>query len=310
MSSLLKKQLITPRAPAHAASFVDGAFAVVSLVRARGDFSLGTSAVTPIPDDILAPSFEAPNILIEHELKAIILQTVEAAGLSNKKHWSVALPEGVARSTIVNLETKPGTSRELGEMIVWKVERVVGAPSSDLRVTRQRISPAGGDERYLVTVAFERVLDEYESLFNTLGWHTGILLPRHLGEAQWLLWDSSPGDKILISSNRSGFTTIISREGEPVLVRALACDAAARFDELYRLVVYYRDRIAGETAGIGKALVLGDFDRDTARQAVGDAVGVEPSILDPVEFGFDLRGEPLRFDQLAAAAGLASLAWQ
>lgn len=311
MSSLLKKHLIAPRVPTHAASFLDdGAFAAVSLSKVRDGFSLGTSAVTLLPDDVLAPSFDAPNILTEQELKSIILQTVEAAGLSNKKHWSVALPEGVARSMIINLETKPANSRELGEMIGWKVERVIGAPTAELRVTRQRISPAGGDERYLVTVALEKVLEEYESLFSSLGWHAGVLVPRHLGEAQWLFWDANPGDKILVSGNRNGFTAIISQQSEPVLVRALACDADSKFDELYRLVVYYRDRIAGDAAGIERALVLGDFDREETRRVIGDAIGGEPSVVDPVEFGFDLRGEPLRFDQLAGAAGLASMAWQ
>jgi len=30
-----------------------------------------------------------------------------------------------------------------------------------------------------------------------------------MGEAQWLIWDDAPGDKILVSANRSGFTSLM-----------------------------------------------------------------------------------------------------
>jgi hypothetical protein len=57
-------------------------------------------------------------------------------------------------------------------------------------------------------------------------------------------------------------------------------------------------------------LVLGDIGLAEARSAVADALDSEPRALDPAEFGMDLRGETIRFDQLAGAAGLATIAWQ
>lgn len=310
MSSLIKKHLMTPRVPSNAASFLDGGFAVVSLVRTRAAFSLTTTALTQLPEDILNPSFDSQNVLAEEELKSVIRQTIEAAGLSNKKRWSIALPEGVARTMVVSLETRPSSNRELGEMISWKVERVIAAPSSEMRITRQRISPAGGEERYLVSVVSEAVVNEYEGLFSGLGWHAGLLLPRHLGEAQWLFWDAAAGDKMLVSDNRGGLTAVISQRGEPTLVRAIACDADAKLDELYRLAVYYRDRMGAREGGLERALVLGDLNPAETRGVIADAIGKDLELMDPRDFGFDLRGEPLRFDQLAAAAGLASMAWQ
>lgn len=310
MSSTFKKYLMAPRVPSNAASFLDGAFAVVSLVRTRGAFSLTTTALTQLPEDVLVPRFDSQNVLAEEELRTIIRQTIEAAGLSNKKRWSVALPEGVARTMVISLETKPSGNRELSEMISWKVERVVTAPSSELRITRQRISPLGGEERYLVSVAVEMVMREYEALFGGFGWHAGLLLPRHVGEAQWLVWDASTGDKMLVSDNSAGLTAVISQRGEPTLVRAIACEADSKLDELYRLAVYYRDRMAEGEGALERTLILGDLDPAQARDVIADAVGKDVELMDPTEFGFDLRGEPLRFDELAAAAGLASMAWQ
>ena len=313
MSSALQKYLMAPPAPNTAAGFIDDNFAVVDLRRSRQGFSLASSAVTQLPGGLVTPSFESDNIGDLQELAEIIMQTAEAAGLSHKKRWAVALPEGVARTLVVVLESKPDSRRELDEVISWKIERVIAAPPSELRISRQRMSRASGQERYLVTVAREDVISQYESVFYTLGWNTGLLLPRHLGEAQWLLWDDEPGDKMLVSANRTGFTSVITRNGEPVLVRPYACEPEARTDELHRFALHYRDRLAG-TAGeqvhLAGMLVLGSIDPIEAQRAVSDALDSQPRLLNPAQFGIDLDGEAIAFDQLAGAAGLATITWQ
>lgn len=313
MSSTLQKYLLSPPAPNTAAGFIDENFAVVDLRRSRHGFSLASSAVTQLPAGLVTPSFDSENIADPQELAEIVLQTAEAAGLSNKKRWAVALPEGAARTMVVALESKPGNRRELNEVISWKIERLITVPTSELRISRQRMSRVAGQERYLVTVAREDVISQYESVFYALGWNTGLLLPRHLGEAQWLVWDNEPGDKMLVSANRSGFTSVIVRNGEPMLVRPYACEPESRTDELHRFALYYRDRLAeqtGESVNLAGMLVLGGINPIEAQQAVSDAIDSQPRLLDPAEFGIDLTGEAIVFDHLAGAAGLATLTWQ
>lgn len=309
--SFLQKYLLAPTLPNTAAGFVDDNFTVVDLRRTQHGFALASSAVTQLPPGLLTPAFDQPNIQNSNELIEIILHTAEAAGLSRKKRWSVALPDGAARTLIVTLESKPESRRELNEILSWKIERVVAAATSELRISRQRISPAVGQERYLVTVAHNNVISQYESVFNAIGWNTGLILPRHIGEAQWLMWDRAPGDKMLVSANRSGFTSLVVRNGEPVLVRTFACEPESRADELHRFALYYHDKLAGGAASnLTRMLVLGGIDPVNAQQAVSDATSSEPRSLDPAEFGFDLAGEQIQFDHLAGAAGLATIAWQ
>ena len=260
---------------------------------------------------MVTPSFDEPNIQSPDELAAIITQTAEAAGLANKKRWSVALPDAAARTIVVALEETSYNARELSEILGWKIERVIAAPLSELRISRQRITPAAQQARYLVTVANDRVLSQYESVFASVGWNAGMLLPRHLGEAQWLMWDETPGDKILVSGNRSGFTSVIVRNGLPVLVRTCVCDREAQPDEMHRFALYYRDRLnAGGGAVLSRMLATGGVDQIEARRAIADATDSEPLSIDASDFGVDLVGEAIRFDHLAGAAGLATLAWR
>jgi len=274
---------------------------------------LASSAVTALPPGLMTPAFDTENIHSPAEMKEIVFQTAEAAGLVGKKRWSVALPEGAARTLIITLESKPESRRELYEVLAWKIERVIAAPTSELRISRQRLSPSGGQERYLVTAAHNAVLAEYEALFESIGWQVGLLLPRHLGEAQWLIWDKAPGDKMLVSANRSGFTSVVARNQEIILVRTYACEMESRADELHRFALYYRDRLtdsAGVAPDLQGFLVFGNIDRREAESAVRDALDQSPHLIDPAEFGFNLAGEPIEFDHLAGAAGLASLCWQ
>ena len=311
--SILRRVLVAPRAPNTAAGFVDDNFAVVDLRRGRQGFSLASSAVTQLPSGLISPAFDTLNIQDADELAQTIAQTAEAAGLLNKKRWSVALPDATARTLVVALESRPSSRRELNEVIAWKIERLIAAPSKDLRISRQRMNAAGGQDRYVVTVAHNDVISQYESVFAGLGWNAGMVLPRHMGEAQWLMWDDSPGDKLLVSANRSGFTSLIVRNGDPVLVRTFVCEPESVADELHRFALYYRDRLVNESAAantLTRILVLGGIDLAEARLAVADAIDSEPRLLDPAEFGMDLKGESIRFDHLAGAAGLATIAWR
>lgn len=312
MLSAIRRSLLAPLLPNVAAGFVDDSFAVVDLRRGRQGFSVASSAVTQIPPGIVVPSFDEPNVTDVSEMAQIIQQTTEAAGLANRNRWSVALPDLALRTVAVALESKPGSRRELSEILAWKIERVIGSPASELRTSRQRLSPAEGQERYLVTVAREEVISQYESILDGLGWQAGLLLPRHLGEAQWLIWNEAPGDKMLVSANQSGFTSVIVRNGEPVLVRTYSCDALSRGDELHRFALYYRDRLvngAGTMSALTRLLVLGGFDQDEAKSAIRDATDNDPRLINPSEFGLSLVGEPIQFDQLAGAAGLASISY-
>jgi Tfp pilus assembly PilM family ATPase len=312
MVTSLKKIFISPRVPGNAAGFVDETFVVVDLRAAGSGVSLQANAFTEIPEGLVMPGFDGQNLRDKEQLASLMRQTAEAAGLGDKKRWSFALPEGSARTLLITLESKPGGKRELDEILAWKLDRAVGMPSSTLRISRQRLTPVRGQERYLVTVSPESVISEYEELFKKIGWHVGLILVKHMGEAEWLLASKSPGDKMLVSVNASGFTSMITRKGEPVLIRAEECEQESIPDELYRITLFYRERLSDPSATrtITQVLVIGRMDRSQVVHSVGEALGTDPELVDSRQLGLDLSREPVSFDQLAAPAGLAALAWQ
>ena len=152
-------------------------------------------------------------------------------------------------------------------------------------------------------------------MLQALGWRAGLILPRHIGEAQWLTMNGAQGDSLLLSSSDIGFTAVIFRARQPLIIRTVVCSADECEDELYRLLLYYRDRRAGETSETGqtlfRVLVVGDMlNKNRVTEIVNETLGTDLRPLGAEDLGLHLATRELSFDTIAAPAGLATLSWQ
>ncbi len=309
--------LIRPRWPAAAVGLTDEGAAVVALDRRRDAFVVRRAGYVALPEGLVRPSFEESNIADVSELADVLGDLVRSTGLLKRRRWSIALPEAATRTAIITLESPSGSRAELDEMLRWKTERAFGHTLDELRVARERLgTDTQGRARYLTTAVRLAVLAEYEATFAALGWHAGLILPRHMGEASWLRRAGTPADALLVSAHAEGFTAVLLRAGQPLLVRSIICEAEDRADELYRFLLFYRDRRAAQTAAgsapdtIAQLLVAGNgLDPQAARTLVADTLDAAPRLVTAADVRLTLPAPDLDFNQLAAPAGLAALAW-
>lgn len=309
-------RLVNPRYPATAIGFEKGTATMVQLERGRsGSSNLKRAATVALPDSLIRPSFDEANVSDSRELAAALRDLATSAGLLQQKRWSVALPDATSRSLIVTLETAPTSRAELEEVLTWKMERGFGAPLDELSISRERL-PADqqGRDRYLVVGTRTQTLAEYEDALHALGWRAGLIVPRHIGEGQWLTLNGSPGDSLLLSSSEHGFTAVVFRGKQPIIVRTVACEPNECEDELYRLLLFYRDRRSGpadQSAQLSRVLVVGDLlTKNRAVEIVSETLGADLRSLEPSDLGLQLPTRELSFDAIAAPAGLATLSWQ
>ena len=309
-------KLVRPRFPTAALGLESGHATAVSLERQRNAFSIKRAATATLPEGLVHPSFEEPNITDANALVLLLSEVALSAGLGKQRKWSLSLPEAATRATILTLESAPASRAELEEVMRWKYERSFGAPPEELRVSRERLPPdAQGRQRYLASGIRLSILEEYESVFDALGWRIGLILPRHQGEARWITGNATPGDALLISSHAEGFTALLVRDKQPVIARSVMCEREDRDDELYRLLLFYRDRVLSSDNGtalptLNRLLVVGEgFDKAHVSDIVNETLEVHLRALGPVEVGLALPSADLSFDAIAAPAGLATLAW-
>ena len=186
--------------------------------------------------------------------------------------------------------------------------------ADQLRLSRQKISPdQNGRSRYFATAVTLAVIDEYERQFESLGWKVGLALPRAVGEANWLAGNADKTDSLLISSNNDGFTALLLRSSEPAVVRSVTCTAGEVDDEIYRLLMFYNDRFAGEQGNslLQRLLVIGkDLLPDKVQSIASEALGRVLAVLSAEDVGLSIPGGGFSFDDIAAPAGLAMLGFR
>src|SRR5262245_12114611 len=188
-------RLVEPWYPPTAAGIDKGFISMVHLERARGSYTLRRAATVAIADDLVRPSFEETNISDPAALAVTLSDLAASAGLLKQKRWSLSLPEATSRSMIIAMESQPGSGGELEEMLNWKMERGFNAPLDELSISREKlVKDSQGRERYLVVGVKQSVREEYETVFESLSWRVGLILPRHLAEAQWLIRNGTRGD--------------------------------------------------------------------------------------------------------------------
>ena len=309
----LFSKIIDPRYPATAIGLEKGVASVIQLERGKDNTAkLRRAATFNIAESLLRPSFDQPNIDDRAQLATVLNDLAASAGLLRQKRWSLSLPEATTRTLVMTIEGQSGS--ELQEILGWKIERGFGAPLDELSVSREKLQkdPQGRD-RYLVIGVRKDVLAEYEAVLDSLGWRTGLILPRHLGEAQWLTRSGVTGDSLLLSGFAEGFTGVIFRDKHPLILRTVNCTHEEFEDEFFRFLLFYRDRSTPGVEGssrLSRLMVMGEgITKERAREIVNETTGGDLRALEAHDLGLQLPSHDFSFDSIAAPAGLATLSW-
>ncbi len=301
--------LTKPNYPNAAVGIEKAAVTVLSLQKDSGRFlSVRSAASVQLPTSLVNPDFFESNVSSRNGLGRCLVEAASLAGLLNQRNWSVALPANSARSAILTIE---GGKNEADEVLDWKAEQSFGAPALQLRITKHRIAnDAEGRTRYFATAIKLTVIDEYESVLEELGWKAGLILPRPVCEANWLIRDRITTDTLLISSQEDGFTAFLFGSGEPNVVRSVTCSSSEKEDEIYRLLLFYNDRFAKERGSnqLDRVLAIGkDLSAARLNEIAVEALGRTISFLLPSDLGFGIPDASIGFDEIAAPAGVAAL---
>lgn len=303
--------LTAPNLPRTSLSISETHLSLITLRRKGREVEPRNLGVLRLPGGIVRASFTEPNIENEPVLIEHLSRTASQAGMKNIRMLSVSLPPGSARCMVAALDSVPGSRAELAQLIEWKAERGTGQKAGDLRISYSRLSDLSGRPQYLISAVTEQVIAQYERIFKLLGWQAGMITPQPIGEAQWLIRQGLDDDQVVVSVNERGFDAVIVRGKEPLLVREVECAPEDRENEFFRLMVFYRDRLAreGPEAPLSRVLTIGaSSDQRCFRDVLSSAMDRHVVALDPPQIG--LRVDPnAPFNYFAAAGGLATMAW-
>jgi hypothetical protein len=277
------------------------ALAAVRLQREGRRLTLGAAAVVDLAAGTLDVSLTRPNVTDPETFQSALRSVLERAGALSGGEISLVLPDPTVRLALLPAAGLRGRRKEAEETIRFRLHKAL---PFDVRTARLAWDLSAG-EQALVAVALEEVVRGYEEALEALGFHPGVVEAASLALAS-LDEGVSGGDRLLVNWEQGYVSFVLSRAGQPLLLRTLPGDdgAEAVGRHATSTLQFHRDRLGGQ--GLEQVLVRScAVPADEALATLGRALGTTPRLLQPwAALGLTEQGNAAQGVAGAAATAL------
>jgi Tfp pilus assembly PilM family ATPase len=279
-------------APPDVAVAIDRGHVAAARIERRGGRSVvGAHASEALPPGAVVPALAASNM---PDVGAVGQTVARVLGQLGGRSARVALvvPDTVAKVSLIRLETIPQRAADLREIVRWQVKKSSPFPVEQgvLGVSPGEPSAEGGRE-FVVTLAREDVIRQYEQACAMAGAHAGLVDLATFGVVNSVMAGGVPTGDWLLVHVADSFTTVTVVRGEHLIFFRNRSDESEGTlgDLIHQTAMYYEDRLKG--AGLSRVWLAG------AESMAGD-------MQQDLEARLGVRVEPVPDGPLAPLAGV------
>lgn len=226
-------------------------------------------ATERLPDGLVAPSLTTPNLTDKAAVSAAVQRVLKAVGVSRGR-VALVVPDGAAKVSVVHFESVPAKPEDLAQLVRWQVRKTVpfGLEQAQVTWTRGVADPTGVD--YVVTVARQDIVADYEQAVAAAGVQVGLVNLATFNVANLVLAADgaapTAGDWLLVHVTPDASTMVIVRDGALLLFRHRPLDGEGSLADLgHQTAMYYEDRLNGQ--GLARVVIAA---RDLGPAAAAD----------------------------------------
>jgi type IV pilus assembly protein PilM len=211
-------------------------------------------AYAHLPPGAVSPSHSKTNIMDGEALHRALTQTVQHTGLF-RKEVNLLIPDLSARVLLISLESLPGRSGDLLELLRFKVKKSLPFSVEEASLSYQVQTLGASHFEVILTVINKSVLREFEGAVESLGLEPGFVTVEHFGITQLLevqAQDWRSRSTLLFRLTPRCSTTSIHHLGYLRFYRAVEKDYSlsqassitpeSLFDEIYPSLAYFQDK--------------------------------------------------------------------
>ncbi len=257
-----------------------------AVVSARGsDATVQSFAFEPLPAGALVPSLTGQNLVDRAAVVAAIKAVMDRIG--RPKKVALVVPDLVTRVSLVRFDQLPASREDLDQLIRWQVKKSAPFPIEEASLTWTPGSQAiDGGHEFVVAVARQDVIREYESACESAGLHAGLVdLSTFSVVNCFLAGGRVPTGDWLVVQVRPDYTSIAIMRGADVIFfrNKGEGEGDTLADLVHQTTMYYQDRLSGQ--GFTRVLVGGTGrlggDLEMARRGLEERLGVPVETIDP-----------------------------
>ena len=252
--------------------------------------SVTAHAIELLPAGAVAPSLNAANIADPKGVAAAVRRAFERIG-TRPRRVALAIPDSVAKVSLLRFEKVPERTRDLDELVRWQVRKAAPFRIEDAQLSYMPShTAADGSTEFLVVMARRDIIREYEAVCEDAGAHAGVVDLATFNVINAVLAaPSAPADDwLLVHVTDEDATMAILRGESLVFFRNRIADGEAGLaDMVHQTAMYYEDRLSGR--GFGRVVLAGGgspaaqvgHDADYLRRALEQRLGTKVDAVDP-----------------------------
>jgi Tfp pilus assembly PilM family ATPase len=254
------------------------------------NLSVAAHALEPLAPGLVVPSLNSTNIGDTQSVAAALRRVFERMSIRPKR-VALAVPDGVAKVSLLRFEKVPDRHQDLDELIRWQVRKAAPFRIEEAQVSyAPGMTAADGSTEFVVLMARKDIVREYERVCEEAGAQPGVVDLATFNVINSVLASSQPptDDWLLVHVTHEDATMAILRGPHLVFFRNRAADGEAGLADLvHQTAMYYEDRLSGGgftrvvLAGAGSSTMQASQDADYLRRALEQRLNTRVDAIDP-----------------------------
>ena len=288
----------------------------------RNALSLEAHQALPMPEQTVSASVLRPTLGAPEELAKRVQELFTKTG-TKPGRVSLVLPDNLAKVSLLSLPEKPASSKQLDEIVRFKMKRAVPFRLEEASMAYQVLE--GGDGQgcsVLVILLRKYMIEQYEQILADSGAQVGLVDLSttnvfNLCRDEIATASAAEGDVALLNCTPSYFSMLIGRNGRLIFYRCKSYAGGDESEALLQSVMsreiatslsYYREKLEGQ--GIRTVFVRSTAQSlDTLEEILGRHEIERVELIDPskaLEMVEGMRIDPVVGQRMAPAIGAAA----
>ena len=315
----MNRGLLAPTPPTVAVEIAPRRVSAAVVTLQAGRLVVTAHAAEPMPDGVITPALNTTNISDAKVVGAALRRTFERIG-GVPRQVAVGIPDSVAKVSLLRFEKVPARAKDFDQLVRWQMRKSAPFRMEDAQLTYMPgiALPEGGRE-FVVVVARQDIVREYESIVEAAGSQAGIVDLSTFNVINTVLAGSAlpQRDWLLVHVKPEYASIAIVRGADLVFFRNRSDEGEGSLADLvHQTAMYYEDRLSGggfaRVVLAGAGLLAGERgnglqNAERIRRTLQERLGTDVEAIDPrraAGLADRLTAGPELLDTLAPLVGL------